>query len=177
MWLGRVRVNRERNLTEIWKGEVQQEPGVGAGPGAAAALLAWLAAWLVWGSSQDSFRLSLSFPFPSAPSDSLNPVVGSVATDAYSPACHTQRPGSRWREKRGFPLVLVNSILSSQLPACFCSPPLYTHISFLWPALPSAFRPNTRGRSSSSHNHLGLISTISSLFCTIHCGSASLIEP
>ena len=34
--MGRVRVNRKRNLTEIWKGEVQQEPGVGAGPGAAA---------------------------------------------------------------------------------------------------------------------------------------------
>ena len=60
-----------------------------------------LLAWLVWGSSQDSSRLPLSFPFPSTPSDSLNPVVGSVGEGCLLPCMsHTASRVEVMRETR-----------------------------------------------------------------------------
>lgn len=122
---GMVSVNQKRNVTEIRKVEVQQQPGVSVGPDTVAELLTWL----VSRSSQVSSVLPLSFPLPT-PSFRFSESHLGLCGEGCLLSCMS-RTASRMEVVREMRVpVLVNSVLFSQLPACFCSPPLHTWISF-----------------------------------------------
>ena len=122
---GTVSVNQKRNVTEVRKLEVQPQAGVSVGPGTVAELLTWLAS----GSSQVSSVPPLSFPLPT-PSFRFSESYLGLCGEGRLLSCMSCT-ACRMEVRREMRVsVLVKSVLFSQLPACFCSPPLHTCISF-----------------------------------------------